>query len=242
MLQLSDGFQMVESGIVAQYIAEKYSDVGTPLIPPEPEERAYMQLFIQTFTELVSPIVFSSMAAKDVPAVQKQFCTLLRGMVALNACLCKYGSGELPAYFFGNSFTLAEAMTAPFVVRMLVTLKEHRGVDLMHCCAQMSLFRLSQWISAVSKRESVQKSTPAERSLAQIAPYHRAGFLNYKIPEADQQRLMEQAQQANAGTAEAAWKEELKQGNAMHAEERLAEGKSVNSWHQANSTVVKSKL
>lgn len=63
-----------------------------------------------------------------------------------------------------------------------------------------------------------------------------------QIPEADQQRLIEQAQQANAGTAEAAWTAELKQGNAMHAEERLAEGKSVNSWHQANSTVVKAKL
>ena len=86
-----------------------------------------MQLFIQTFTELVSPTVFSSMAAKDVPAVHKQFCTLLRGMIALDACLCKYGSGELPGYFFGDCFTLAEALTAPFVVRLLVTLKEHRG-------------------------------------------------------------------------------------------------------------------
>ena len=62
-----------------------------------------------------------------------------------------------PGYFLGDNYSLAEALTAPFVVRMLANFPVHRGVDLLEHCDMMNMPRLKRWLVAVRDRESTIK-------------------------------------------------------------------------------------
>eukprot|EP00666_Eupelagonemidae_sp_cell4sb_P017596 gene17596-20651_t len=68
---------------------------------------------------------------------------------------CRTGSP-----FFNGTFGLAEALVAPFVIRMLVNTKHHRGVDLL---AQDDLPGTVAWMRAIREHPSC---TPKEAEAA----------------------------------------------------------------------------
>ena len=59
---------------------------------------------------------------------------LLVGLQSLEQALAHYGHEEGGSFLFGGAYTLAEALTTPFVVRMEANFGHHRGVDLLAQC------------------------------------------------------------------------------------------------------------
>ena len=116
---------------------------------------------------------------------------IIKGLKTVDNSLRMHGEKDEGAgYLLGDNYSLAEAMTAPFVVRMLANFPEWRGVDLLEHCEVMGLDRLKKWFQAVSMRESTIQTTPAHESLVQLAPYVRKGFFEYKISPEQQRKMM----------------------------------------------------
>ena len=63
-----------------------------------------------------------------------RYAALLVGLQSLEQALSRYGHEEGGSFLFGGAYTLAEALTAPFVVRMEANFGHHRGVDLLAQC------------------------------------------------------------------------------------------------------------
>ena len=88
-----------------------------------------MRLFIQTFMEKLAAYYFAFLAAGSAARVRELFSAIVQGLACVESCLRKHGEEGGAGYFLGEQYTLAEVMTAPFVVRMLANFREHRGVD-----------------------------------------------------------------------------------------------------------------
>ena len=219
--------KLVESGVVTQFIEKKWGDRGQKLSPDDPVKDAAMNLFIQMFMESVATLNFTIMAAPTPETIEKLYKSLVKGMKTLDNTLNQHGdsSGD---YFLGEQFSLAEAMTAPFVVRMLANLPHHRGLGLLEICDKMELPRLKSWLLAVQARPSLVKTTPARDSLIQLAPYVRKGFCDYKLTDAVLDSII--ASVDFNEDVEGSFKATLKEGNAMAAEakkKRHAEREAV---------------
>ena len=115
-------FALIESEVVARFIAREWAERGTQLIPPSPADEALMNLFVAVFMEEVSGLSFSFLGAKSDEAVAKGYEKLLGGLQSVENCLNVHGNEEGGSFFFGGQYTLAEALTAPFVIRMSANL------------------------------------------------------------------------------------------------------------------------
>merc|ERR1711998_537636 len=134
----------------------------------------------------VAPVYFSIMLAKSEDAVAKEFRTLVNGLQAIDKCLRQFGEHTPAApYFLGAQYSLAETLTAPFVVRLLPNLRQHRGIDLLSCAGKLGLQAIQPWLQSVCTRPSTVASMPAENSLLALAPYLQP-FFEYHVPQGKQ--------------------------------------------------------
>ena len=218
-------FALIESEVVARFIAREWPEHGTQLIPPSPADEALMNLFVTVFMEEVSGLSFSFLGAKSDEAVAKGYEKLLGGLQSVENCLNVHGNEEGGSFFFGGQYTLAEALTAPFVIRMSANFPVHRGVDIIENCERAGFDRCARWIQAVLARESSIASTPAHNSLVMLAPYMQP-FFEGTVSEEAQTAAFEKLEQS-AADAEAAWEAQLAEGNAITAEAHKARGNKV---------------
>ena len=218
-------FALIESEVVARFIAREWPEHGTQLIPPSPADEALMNLFVTVFMEEVSGLSFSFLGAKSDEAVGKGYEKLLGGLQSVENCLNVHGNEEGGSFFFGGQYTLAEALTAPFVIRMSANFPVHRGVDIIENCERAGFDRCARWIQAVLARESSIASTPAHNSLVMLAPYMQP-FFEGTVSEEAQTAAFEKLEQS-AADAEAAWEAQLAEGNAITAEAHKARGNKV---------------
>jgi glutathione S-transferase len=161
-------FKMVESGNVTQFIEKNWHNRGTKLSPDDPMADSQMNLFIQMFMEQIASLNFTLMAAPTADMIEKLFSSLLKGLKTVDIALCQHGDAR-GDFFLGAQYSLAEALTAPFVVRMLANLPHHRGIDVLHICDKMEMPRLKRWLLAVQARPSTVTTTPSHESLVRLA-------------------------------------------------------------------------
>eukprot|EP00931_Biecheleriopsis_adriatica_P000635 TRINITY_DN100718_c0_g1_i1.p1 TRINITY_DN100718_c0_g1~~TRINITY_DN100718_c0_g1_i1.p1 ORF type:complete len:170 (+),score=23.04 TRINITY_DN100718_c0_g1_i1:415-924(+) len=116
--------------------------------------------------ELVVAGYMSCLAAKSQQLVDDAFKQIRRGLFAVERGLEKYSTGRGP--FFDGAFGVVEALCSPFVVRVVVNLKKHRGIDVLDC---QDLPLTCRWMKAIREYPAVVDTTPADKSLTAIPPY-----------------------------------------------------------------------
>lgn len=157
--------RLIESEVVARYLEDAFP--SPPMQPVDPARRALGNLFTATFTELLANTYNTCLGAKSQEKVDQAMVAIRRGLHAVEQGLVRYGSDQGP-FFEGEEFGFVEAMTGPFVARMLVNLKHHRGVDIL---AMQDLPRAGRWMKAICDHPAVVNTTPSEKSLLAIPPF-----------------------------------------------------------------------
>merc|ERR1712151_299138 len=132
--------------------------------PKDPARKALGHMFTVTFMELLKNKYEKCMEAKSQDQVDSAMVGIRRGLFAINTGLEKYSVGVGP-FFEGTDFGIVEALTAPFVVRMLVNLRWHRGVDIL---AMEDVQRAAAWMNVIREHPAVVNTTPADNSLRSI--------------------------------------------------------------------------
>jgi glutathione S-transferase len=114
-------FAIIESEVVARFVAKRWDQRGTALIPSSPTDEAAMNLFISVFMAELSGLSFSFLGAKSDAKLREGYEQLLGSLQSVDNALLMYGREEEGqgqggcSFLFGSNFTLAEALTAPFV-------------------------------------------------------------------------------------------------------------------------------
>lgn len=169
---------ITESLIVAEYLADRYPEVG--LMPTNSEDRAIVRLF----SELCGSSSFSYWnilrAEGDDEKFEAAVQEFKQGLINANAFLEKMGDSQGP-FLFGEQFTLAECNTAPFLQRACNVLPAFTGkgeagtsasvvVDPIKLCEEQGLYRLKTWMVATLARKSVKSvELPQEEMLQGIS-------------------------------------------------------------------------
>eukprot|EP00928_Gymnodinium_smaydae_P084784 TRINITY_DN68052_c0_g1_i1.p1 TRINITY_DN68052_c0_g1~~TRINITY_DN68052_c0_g1_i1.p1 ORF type:complete len:229 (+),score=17.97 TRINITY_DN68052_c0_g1_i1:64-687(+) len=154
--------------MIARYLEAKFAG-RMPMRAQCADQNARMEMFISSFMELVVPAYAGIMAAKSQQAVDHGFEGIMRGLHAVEKGLC--GSCSAGPLYVDDQRSLAEALTAPLVVRLLANLGNHRGVDVMQVCEGIGLHRTMAWMKAVQKHHSIIATRPSEASMQAIPPY-----------------------------------------------------------------------
>lgn len=164
-------FALCESLVVADYIAERYPNVG--LIPTNSvEDRATMRLFVELFGSSFSywNILRSQGDEEKFQLAVEEF---KQGLINVNAFLEKMGDSSRGPFLFGDQFSLAECNTAPFLQRACNVLPVFTGgtnsvfVDPIKFCDEQDLSRLKTWIMAVLARPSVKATELPKEEMIQ---------------------------------------------------------------------------
>ena len=108
-------------------------------------------MFTSIFMLNLQPTSYSFLSATRPEQVESIFSKVIDGLKAVDNCLQMHGSGG--SDFILSDFSLAECLTAPFVVRMLDNFKHHRNVDLLEICDHMGLDHAKKWMIATRGRK-----------------------------------------------------------------------------------------
>jgi glutathione S-transferase len=142
-------FALCESLVVADYIAERYPNVG--LIP-------------------TNSVLRSQGDDEKFDLAVEEF---HQGLINVNAFLEKMGDSSRGPFLFGDQFSLAECNTAPFLQRACNVLPVFTGgtnsvfVDPIKFCDEQDLSRLKTWIMAVLARPSVKATELPKEEMIQ---------------------------------------------------------------------------
>lgn len=170
LLQIGDDTLIVESLVVAEYVAEIYE--SSSLLPVSSDSRVTMRLFTELCGSTFSyfPLLRSD---QDTP-FEETLQSFREGLVNTNAFLSQKGCQDGP--FLLENFSLAECNIAPFVQRCCILLPEFTGrddkvplMDPLAICDELDLVHLKKWIKAVISRPSVIKTGVPKEDLIQSA-------------------------------------------------------------------------
>ncbi|KAI9811086.1 MAG: hypothetical protein M1827_005668 [Pycnora praestabilis] len=152
---------ITESAIVSTFLADAHPSpsfyLASRSTPTAALERARMAFFVDTYTSKVSPLLYASIRAEAlqekeekgkelVGVLEKEVEPLLKGE----------GEGEGKGPFFGGGerITLAEALTAPFILRLYSGANDTLlPKSLLPALEKLPNF--NKWAKAVMKQESV---------------------------------------------------------------------------------------
>lgn len=145
-----------------------------PLVPGAPLDRYRCNVLMRRYSEPLVAAWFAVLTAGD--GVQRDV-ALPRLLDVLGRMGKELANGGGP-FFFGDHFTLADAVAFPFVERMLIALPYYRRFSLPGSDTFAAVHR---WIDACYRRESV-KTTTGPRSVESLRthPYEardRRGYI-----------------------------------------------------------------
>lgn len=153
---------LIESIVVVEYLAQKYRNQGTDLLPTDPADTARAKLFIEIWTNYVTSALFGLYRADSTEAVDTGRAKLTAGLRMVEECLRRHGHEDGGSYFLGSNFTIADVATVPFLQRLVVTLKAYRDIDVGGIIRDEKLARLQRWMDAVLERPSALSTKPSD--------------------------------------------------------------------------------
>lgn len=147
-----DGFMLPESGIVAEYLEEKFPE--TPLLPSDAQGRARARLIVRLFDLYVIDQMFRtyfSMASgsPDQALIDDAKATIAKGLDAIE----RYVEGG--AYLVGDGWTLADCAAIPAAF-YLPQILPAAGLD-----PWQGRPKLAAWYAAVSETDLAKGSHAA---------------------------------------------------------------------------------
>lgn len=119
-------------------------------VVPQTPSSSGARAFVDLFKMRVEDPYVDLLKARDGAAAAVAWSAMREGLAALDACLLKHAPKNGALFLGGGQPSVAEAGTAPSLVRMNATLPAVRGMQPMaETCAGLGLTRLAQWVAAV---------------------------------------------------------------------------------------------
>lgn len=155
----SDGFKLIDSAIIVQYLDEKFPNSGSNIVPEGASEKAVCRMFINSFEQNIWPPLNIKMlkASDDSSKMERLKETLPAALQNVNRYL-ECNAQKSGPFVLGNRFSFAEVMTAPLIQRLVKISTAYCSIDLMEECEKAGCFHLMKWIEAVLARESVEST------------------------------------------------------------------------------------
>eukprot|EP00929_Paragymnodinium_shiwhaense_P100937 TRINITY_DN63641_c0_g1_i1.p1 TRINITY_DN63641_c0_g1~~TRINITY_DN63641_c0_g1_i1.p1 ORF type:complete len:153 (-),score=17.80 TRINITY_DN63641_c0_g1_i1:229-687(-) len=107
---------------------------------------------------------FKLIMGKDLSALKSAMLDLTAGMRKVERVLDLYGDSRGP-FLLGESFSVAECLAAPLLIRGERYLRVFRGIDMMQLARQLGLPRLHEWMEAVLDRPSLLSTSVDEQTM-----------------------------------------------------------------------------
>ena len=164
-------FRLIESDPVAHYLSETF---GNRLSPHDSWEAARMRMFIEAAWSSTVPSYTAVLRAENTSDVHSRLDELVQQWRIVNQGLLLYGTwdpvyAEKKPFVFGDRFTVADAIAAPFIYRQSIVLSDYYGVSIEAKLRANGLHRALAWFEAVCSRESVIRTAPTPEHLVEHA-------------------------------------------------------------------------
>ena len=181
LLELDDGTVVSESVVVARHIAVTF-DQHAQLLPPS--DQPLVDDFVKFWSSRVEPAYYEILKASSEAQVQIAVDAFRRVLVQVDERLRSGWDGEPPSdaatpFLLGERFSLAEAVAAPWVERMLLMLPYWRKIDAVELCEESGCARTAAWLRAVATRPSVEETSAGEAEMARAAKLY---YVDYATP------------------------------------------------------------
>ncbi|KAF9973437.1 hypothetical protein BGZ73_003330 [Actinomortierella ambigua] len=162
-----DDFVILESNIVAKFIAESHPEAG--LIVADPKERAQTDFLVHQYAERVFPAFFKVAFTQDKEKRPELEANFLKQLKDFNRFLeqASQSTGKGP-FVHGAKFTFADLSLSPLLTRLF--LAEHFQPDykLPNRKSHPELSRFFDWVDAVVARPSVISTTADKDEITNI--------------------------------------------------------------------------
>ena len=163
-----DGQYVIESTVVARYIAEYVG--GLELYPRTAEDLERIEGFLSCWTD-VETAYYDLLRASSDAQVEERRAVFVERLAAVDELL------DRAPFLLGDDFSFAECIAGPWVQRFFVTLPYFRGIDFEGdiLCAFDSL---AAWTHAVRNRASCQESICPEGEMLDAAKRYYVSYLS----------------------------------------------------------------
>jgi glutathione S-transferase len=173
---------LIESSIIAEYIAERHPAVG--LVPSNADEKAIMRLCVDTYEKTLGSLLIKCLKVSMIDGEDGEFSSAKTSLekeigdslIALNIFLTRFGTSNGGAFLFGDRFSLAEVLVAPFLQRLFPVAKHFAQIDVLEMASSMNLDRFQAWVSAILERPSVLVADVDEGALIESMGAMRERF------------------------------------------------------------------
>lgn len=170
-------FRLIESDPVAFYLAHEaaHQTETESVLPQSNKQDARMRMFLEAGWNGTVPSYTRLLRCESWEDVHNMLNTvLLPQWQVVNQALIMYGNWDIiypekKPYVFGKQFTIADAIPAPFVLRMAVVLQRVYMVDLVAKLRSHGLHRAAVWVEALLQRGSVYGTAPDADGLVKHA-------------------------------------------------------------------------
>lgn len=167
-----NGKLVVESDVVSKFVAQEIGSDDSMYPKNDEEARGQVAQFLKAFETAVQGYyeLLSASNEDEVAKGRDAFCQSLHG---LNDAL-----GDGRPFLLGDTFSVAESITAPWVHRFQVAIPYFRGVELEDLDVPENI---SRWMKAVFDRPSVQSTVCLNAYLLESTARY---FVTYITPGA----------------------------------------------------------
>jgi glutathione S-transferase len=173
-----NGLKMIESGIIASYVEEKYGS----MLEVGAEDMAIARLFVDTFDKTLGGLTMQILKAAGDPVTTSAVVDSIRNSIKVLEVFFQKHSTNGP-FVLSKKFTFAETMTAPFIQRLLPVAKHFLQVDVLLLCTEEKAPRLTEWIAATLERESVANIKVQDEQLVMAYDKMKARFASATAPK-----------------------------------------------------------
>ncbi|KAG0270094.1 hypothetical protein DFQ27_000752 [Actinomortierella ambigua] len=163
-----EDFVILESNIVAKYIAELHPEAG--LIVADPKERAQSDFLIHQFSNRVHSVFFKFIHTLDKVKRNELEADFLKQLHDFTRFLEKasQSTGKGP-FIHGAKFTFADLSLAPLVSRYFLAERLHPDYKFPNRKSHPELSRFFDWQDAVLARPSVISTTEDKDVLTELS-------------------------------------------------------------------------
>jgi glutathione S-transferase len=163
----ADGTIVYESGVVNEYLEQKFAGDGSSLMPTDAAGCATVRLWNHHLNSKLAPAHFTYLMNKNASADAEK-------RAELESALRYYEDNLVGPYLLGEQFTLADVSALPFFERLIFSCQRFKQYEI-----PQSMPRLRAWLDMAMGRPAFLATKRPEEKLEEV--YKRFLDVNYKF-------------------------------------------------------------
>ena len=184
LLEFGEDDLVVESDVVAKYVAQNIQGVGgkgDELYPKTKEDEKLIDSFLSKWSR-VTDTYYSVLTATSQKQVDQNIQSFLSSLKTIDDIFKNQQRSDDENFLLGGTFTYAECISAPWIQRFYVTMPYFRGIDFEKDLLLNNNFEcLSNGMGAVCQRQScIDSKCPEDEMIAACKRY----YVSYLSPGA----------------------------------------------------------